>query len=353
MERGIGIILGGAPPRGSVCVFYGHDRVPRTDEKAHGGAIKFQRMQAMFPNAPRRFNVLYMASSWMSESAVPTAWFAKRKGARLVWNQDGVAYPAWHGPGWERVNAPMARLLHAADYVFYQSEFCRLSADRYLGERQGPSEVLYNAVDTSVFIPSVSAAAPRGLVLLLAGTQYQLYRLATAVRVLARVVGDRPDARLLVTGRLCWIPDEQEARRIADGLVAELGMTERVTFVGSYAQAEAPAVYRQAHLLLHTKNNDPCPGVVVEAMACGLPVVYSRSGGVPELVGDDAGIGIPVAASWEHEVPPDAEAMARAVLAVAEHRSRFAAAARQRSVERFDLRAWLRRHQEVFEELLG
>ena len=49
---------------------------------------------------------------------------------------------------------------------------------------------------------------------------------------------------------------------------------------------------RRAHVLLHTKVNDPCPTAVIEAMACGLPVAYPASGGTVELVGDEAGIGV-------------------------------------------------------------
>jgi len=90
----------------------------------------------------------------------------------------------------------------------------------------------------------------------------------------------------------------------------------------------------------------------VEAMACGLPVVYSRSGGVPELVGDDAGIGVQAEVSWERHIPPDSKAMAQAVLMIAEKRKQFAEAARQRAVEKFDLKPWIQRHREVFESLL-
>src|SRR5207248_3199179 len=79
---------------------------------------------------------------------------------------------------------------------------------------------------------------------------------------------------------------------------------------GRYAQRDAPALYRRAHLLLHTKRNDPCPNVVLEALSCGLPVVHSASGGLPELVGREAGIGVPDEGDWEHDVPPDPEALA-------------------------------------------
>ena len=115
-------------------------------------------------------------------------------------------------------------------------------------------------------------------------------------------------------------------------------------FLGRYAQAEAPAIFRRAHVLLHTKVNDPCPSLVIEAMACGLPVVYPRSGGVPELVGDDAGIGVPHPDGFERDEPPSAEALADAVTRVLADLPAYAAAARARAVERFALEPWLDRH---------
>lgn len=352
LVRGLAVLLAGPLPRGEIRVSYGHPRLPGPSDREHGGIIKVQRMQDLFPNAPTRFNVLYLVSSRLPDDAVPFAWFARRKGARLVWNQDGVAYPAWHGPGWERTNAPMRRLLHQADYVFYQSQFCKQSADRFLGPPQAAWEVLYNAVDTSVFTPSEGDSDPTSLVLLLAGTQYHFHRVAAAVQVLAGVVQHGTEARLLLAGQQAWLADEAKARRSVLGLAAELGVADRVQFLGTYRQIEAPSVFRQAHVLVHTKYNDPCPGVVIEALACGLPVVYSHSGGVPELVGPHAGIGIPVEQGYEREVTADPRAMADAVLRIVERRREFAEAARQRAVDRFDLQPWLRRHQEIFQAVL-
>jgi glycosyltransferase involved in cell wall biosynthesis len=344
-----GPTLGGTPQ-----VFYGLEQIPRPGDPTYGGIVKFQGMQSLYPNSPRRFNILYMVSSRTPPDALLLLWLAHRKGARLVWNQNGVAYPGWHGPGWEWVNRPMAKLLHAADHVFYQSEFCKLSADRYLGVRQGTSEILYNPVDTTVFTPAEPPLPQSSdLVLLLAGTQYQYYRLEVALQTLAQLTRLGIKARLLITGKLSWKPDAAEASRQAQHLVAGLGLTGRVEFLGPYSQADAPAVFRQAHLLLHTKYNDPCPTVVLEAMACGLPVVYARSGGVPELVGDEAGVGLQVPLSWERDYPAAPEALAEAVLRVADACSEFSAAARRRAVEKFDLQLWLRRHREVFEALLS
>lgn len=331
-------------------VSYGVERIPGPDEPVViGGAVKFQRLAETFPNEPRGFDLLYLGSSSMPRDLRQQLWLARRRDARIVWNQDGVAYRGWAGSRWRRLNRPQARGLHAADHVFFQSEFCKASADRFLGPPEAPWEILYNAVDTRVFTPA-PRAQDRPLTLLLAGSQYQWYRLETAVRALAALGKERPDARLLVTGSL-WTIDRRDAGD-AGRLVAELGLGERVEFVGPYSQREAPDLMRRADVLVHTKYNDPCPGVVIEAMACGLPVVYSASGGVPELVGEEAGVGVPAPLDFERDHPPDPDELAAAVLDAVSRLDELAAAARARAVERFDLAPWVERHRQVFEGLV-
>jgi glycosyltransferase involved in cell wall biosynthesis len=197
--------------------------------------------------------------------------------------------------------------------------------------------VLHNAVDTREFTPALSPPAG-GRVLLLAGDQTQPYRLGTALRTLALL----PETRLLVTGTL-----------IEDGvtLAQELGVADRVMFTGRYAQRDAPSVYRRAHVLLHPKVNDPCPNVVLEALACGLPVVHSESGGTPELVGD-AGVGVGSDTTWEQDVPPAPDLLAAGIEHVMERLEDFRAAARARA-EQFDFAPWVERHRELFGKLVG
>jgi glycosyltransferase involved in cell wall biosynthesis len=265
-----------------------------------------------------------------------------------VWNQNGVAYRGWHGDGWELVNAPRTRLLHEADHVLYQSEFCRLAADRFHGPRQGAWEILHNPVDTTVFTPA-AGHAKRPLTMLLGGNQYQRYRIERALRTLALVREEHTNARLLVAGTLSFAPDGEA--QVAS-LVRELRLEEAVDLHGQYTRAAAPDLMRRADLLLHTKYNDPCPTIVLEAMACGLPIVYSASGGTPELVGDEAGIGIPAALDWDEDHPPGPADLARAVLEVSADLGGRTEAARARSL-RFDARAWLARHRALFEELIA
>src|SRR5439155_20671178 len=104
-------IAGAAATRPGIAVFYGHDRLPGPDEPAHGGTIKFQQLASAFPNEPRRFNLLYFGSSVRPSDSATLLRLARERAAPIVINQNGVAYPGWHGPGWERTNKPLAELL--------------------------------------------------------------------------------------------------------------------------------------------------------------------------------------------------------------------------------------------------
>jgi glycosyltransferase involved in cell wall biosynthesis len=324
-------------------VFYGHDRVPGPGEPVAGGTAKFQRLASRFPNHPTDFTVVYLGTTWLPRDLRPLLALARRRRAPVVLNQNGVAYPGWAGAATEELNRPLRRALVAADHVLYQSEFCKVSANTFLGEPHGSWEVLYNAVDVDRFSP-VETPPGDGPVLLLGGDQTQAYRLEVAFQTFAQLLASEPGARLLVTGRLVSQPEP---------LLRELGLSGRVEFTGRYSQADAPELMGRAHLLLHTKVKDPCPSLVIEAMACGLPVVYPASGGTVELVGEEAGIGVPHPESWERDEPPTADALTDAVVRVLADRARFAAGARQRAVERFAVGPWLDRHAEVFDEVLS
>lgn len=338
--------LATTPRTGGLALSYGVERMPPSDAVVYGGAVKFSLLDQRLPNAPRDFNVLYLGSSSMPIEARTLVRLARRRGAVFAWNQDGVAYRGWYGEGWQLVNRPRARLLRQADVVFYQTAFCKLGADLFYGAPTGRWEILPNPVDTARFTPA--NAPPRPLTMLLAGSQYQRYRVEAALTTLAHVRRSVPDARLLVAGALTFAPD---APAVVAALIDRLALRDAVELVGPYTQAEAPRLLHRADLLLHTKYNDPCPTAVLEAMACGLPVVYSASGGVPELVGD-AGIGVEAPLDWERDHPPSPEELAVAVLAAAERLPELGEAARRRAVERFDASGWVARHVEVFEELL-
>lgn len=337
-----------------IAVTYLSPRFPnppaRRSEFAHGGAVKLTYLSEAFPHSFPSANLLYAVSSVAHPLQIEILETAKRRGMKIVVNQNGVAFPAWDGANYETSNQPLKRMIAFADFIIYQSQFCKDSAERYISPPDAPSEIIYNPVDTRLFSPDACPAKPEALTLLLGGNQYEKYRLELALQTLKALHLDVPNAKLIVTGNL-WLP-RHEAEAWTKQALREMNLTEHVTFTGTYAQTDAPALYTQAHLLLHTKYADPSPGLIGEVLALGIPVVHLDNGGVPELVGD-AGMGVAVEHDWNQINLPTPQAMADAVLQVYARREEFSQKARQRAVDLFSLEKFIARHKEIFEKVLN
>jgi glycosyltransferase involved in cell wall biosynthesis len=122
--------------------------------------------------------------------------------------------------------------------------------------------------------------------------------------------------------------------------IAGLDLADTVELAGVCAQHELVPVFQRADLFVLAPfvtadgDRDGVPNVLVEAMACGLPVVSTAVSGVPELVHHDAnGLLVP---------PHDVAALAAALAALLDdplRRARLGQAAQRTVVEHFDLRA--------------
>lgn len=319
-------------------------------EFAHGGAIKLTYLSENIPHHFPSANLLYAVSSVAHPLQFEILAQAKRKGLKIVVNQNGVAFPAWDGDNYEASNRSLKQIISFADFIIYQSQFCKDSAERYISPPDVPNEIIYNPVDPRLFSPDARSAKPDTLTMLLGGNQYEKYRLELALQTLKALHRDVPNVKLIVTGNL-WLPRD-EAEAWTKQALQNMNLTEHVTFTGTYAQTDAPKLYSHAHILLHTKYADPSPGLVLEAMALGLPVVHLDNGGVPELVGD-AGIGVHVEHDWDKINLPNPQAMADAVLQVYDRHQEFSQKARQRAVDLFSLEKFIAWHKEIFEKVLN
>lgn len=332
-------------------LYYGMDNLPSREGSISGGIVKCLDLAERFPNVANNANLLYLVSSALPERRELLLRAAHRAGAKVVLNQNGVAYPAWAGESWKIQNAPNAFLHERADFVVYQSEFCRRCAVLFLGERNGSSEVLYNPVDTSVFSPKNGFdCANESPVFLVAGSHHDKDRVKMAISAVSSIRQKGVDARLIVAGRLVWGPHaEEEARQWT-----KTGEIENsVVFRGAYSQAEAPTLFQSADVLIHLKVQDPCPRLVVEAMACGVPVVYSATGGTPELAGEEAGVGIEGHENFEIMQKPPQEAVNEAILRALANRVVLARQARSRAVRLFSHQDWQDAHSRIFAGLAG
>ncbi|MCC2110529.1 MAG: glycosyltransferase family 4 protein [Hyphomicrobiales bacterium] len=350
-RRGYRAALGAAsiadmalPRRDGVAVYYGGARAGDIG----GPLVKVKRLKQYFPEQRWGYTLVYVLSNapYLPEAALRRL---KRRRIPIVHNQNGVFYPAWYDGDFEAENARMAVPYHLADYVFWQSAFCKRSADRFLGERSGPGEILFNGIDTGHFRPATDRDPARPFTFLITGKLggHLDYRVTGTIEALALVRRGGLEARLAIAG---WVEDGLKARAAA--LAQRLGIAGAVVFSGPYTQEQAPDIYRAADAYVMTKHNDPCPNTVLEALASGLPVAYSSSGGVPELVGAKAGAGIAAPEIYDKVWAPDAVNIAAAMAEVAAKRETMAAAARQRAVESFDITHWIGRHEAVFTRLV-
>lgn len=337
--------LAHVPRRGAPALNYGEVLGAEAPGIVHGGKVKLLHLAEAFTPAPD-FNLLYLVSSAPPNFGEQLVHWARSRGVRLAWNQNGVAYPGWYGSRSEEINGPMRTLRQQADYIFYQSEFCRLCADKFLGPVSAPGEIAYNCVDTAMFAPGPER--PRDVCrILTTGSHYESYRVISVLETVAELVRRSFPVALHLAGRLAWPGAEAEVA----AKLQSLGITHVVRRTPAYRQEEAPAIYQGAHILIHPKYKDPCPTVPIEAMACGVPVIGSASGGMPELVSVEAGILIDVPESWEENHWPAPVAMADAVEKIMGHWPEYSAAARDRAVRLFGKELWLAKHRRVFQEL--
>src|SRR5690606_36206751 len=86
-----------------------------------------------------------------------------------------------------------------------------------------------------------------------------------------------PDFRLAIVG-------EGEERGRLEAQARALGLAERVHFSGAVSQLELPLWYSMADVLVLCSSREGLPNVVLEALACGTPVVATDVGGVAEVV---------------------------------------------------------------------
>lgn len=147
-----------------------------------------------------------------------------------------------------------------------------------LGVNPGKITVLRNGVDLERFgLRDRTAIRARlglqGPVWLTVGNLIELKGVDIAIEALARM----PDNTLLIAG---VGPEEHKLRR----LVERLGLVARVRFLGAVPQAELCSYYNAADALVLASSREGMPNVVLEAMACGTPVVATPVGGVPELI---------------------------------------------------------------------
>jgi glycosyltransferase involved in cell wall biosynthesis len=218
-----------------------------------------------------------------------------------------------------------------ATHVVYQSEFAREWWERDFGKTPIPSRVVLNGVPLDFYTSLGTGKRPEDRVRLLVveGNLAGGYEIGLEAAVgLAKCVADAGlPVELVIAGSA---PDK--IRKRWDEVVEV-----PLRWLGLVPPEEIPVLDRSAHLLYASDINPACPNSVIEALACGLPVVAFNTGALPELVTDNAGrLASYGGDSWQLE-PPNMDGLAQAALEVLGDRPRFSAGARARAEAAFGL----------------
>ena len=264
--------------------------------------------------------------------------------------QGGPAFPDREAGRW----GPLADKLTSAAAVLCVDEAARARlaalADSVAPGAGNRVRVVHMGVDVDRFSPAqVAATAPDGsheLTVLFVGRLAPEKSLETLVAGFAAMTYDGP-RRLVIVGEG---PREEAIRQaIADhGLQRLPGRDATAELRARTSQDDLPDVYRGADIFAMTSLSEGIPVVLMEAMACGLPVVSTEVGGIPEIV-DEGHSGLLVPSQ-------DVSALGHALDSLARDPARRVAlgrAGRQIVLRSFDARANATRLSDEFERLIG
>jgi glycosyltransferase involved in cell wall biosynthesis len=235
-------------------------------------------------------------------------------------------------------------VVRACDWVVCCSSYIASGILRKIGPASGLEEkvhVVLNGVDAEKFRP-VQARPDGPPVILFVGRVVEQKGPDLLVRA-ARILRTKGlDFRLRVVGSAGFAksgsltPYEESLRALAEGL------KDVVEFIPFVPREQVPVLLQEAAVFCVPSNwDDPCPLAVLEGLACGLPMVVSSRGGIPEECGDAA----------LYFDPPDVDMLAHhieALITDSNKRANLGSAARRRA----ELSTWGERYRQFLTVVL-
>jgi glycosyltransferase involved in cell wall biosynthesis len=291
----------------------GHEVERAVLDRRAGGKRRYLGLARATLTAARRFHPDVVYSHFL----VPTGLIALAGRAPLVVTAHGRdVRNVGSTPG---VRAATRAVVRRAAAVIAVSDYLRRELEAKVPEARGKTEVVSSGVDLDRFRvePAPDGDAPRFLCLGSLTERKNVVRLARAFATLGE-------------GTLTFVGDGP-LRRELEGL-------PRVELAGALPYDEVPARIAAARVVCQPSLIEPFGQALLEAMACGRPVVATRIGGPPEFVPPEAGVLVD---------PADEEALARAL--------REAAAlpcpndAARRAAEPHDVRRQAERVEEILQ----
>jgi glycosyltransferase involved in cell wall biosynthesis len=209
-------------------------------------------------------------------------------------------------PGlYRRINYP--RSARTADTIIINSESLRSEVAQYLNVDDRKLKLIYEAVDHDLFKPGDSGAARERVAshgvtkpfVLFVSSLWEYKNCDGLLRAWAHARSQLGDRQLAIVGG----GTEAYVTQLRS-LAADLGITADVVFVGKVPLEETASFYQAADAFVYPSFNETFGLPILEAMACGCPVVTSDTSAMPETAGGAAVL----------SDPKDPASIARAIL---------------------------------------
>ena len=176
------------------------------------------------------------------------------------------------------------RTLQAADRIVFVSQAMTLHAIDTYGVRPERCATVVNGINTAVFHPQDRSTCRRALdlpaqapVIVYVGRLIEAKGLRELVASVTKLRQNLPDLRTVLIGEGPYLDTLK-------GLIAEAGLQEHIILAGGQLPEKVAQYINAADLLTLPSWSEGYPNVLVEALACGCPVVATHVGGIPEIV---------------------------------------------------------------------
>jgi colanic acid/amylovoran biosynthesis glycosyltransferase len=259
-------------------------------------SVRVRRAFALLPFCGRHWSVVYFP--WLSAAAEMLPFVSALGMKTIVSCRGSQISVARHNPRRSDFLKRLPLVFAAADAVHCVSSAILEEAVE-LGLEREKAVVIPPAVDAEFFSPVESSGSPRtGLRLVSVGSLIWRKGYEYLVMAVHRLLDRGLDCSLSIIG------DGPELQRVAF-TIQDLGLEERVTLLGHLPPEEVRDILHASDIFVLSSLSEGISNAVLEAMACGLPVVTTDCGGMREAVMDGVeGFVVPVR---------DPEAMAEAV----------------------------------------
>lgn len=218
-----------------------------------------------------RVDVIHlMANSgwaWQLHCA-PTLWLAWLRATPVVVNYRGGEAQAYFDRSFRWIRPSLKK----ASITVVPSAYLEAVFERF-GET---TRIIPNIIDRQLFRPRPGVNR-RTFTLVITRNLEPIYGINTAIRAFGQVYATDPSLRLRIAGSG---PEETSLRSLAQ----QLGLGDVVTFEGRLDREGIVELYAEADAMLNPSTVDNMPNSVLEALACGLPVISTDVGGVPFIV---------------------------------------------------------------------